>query len=48
MSLDSWSGMEKILTGEKQEEWLHFTSQSTPDYVWEHRQNMYEARNNYD
>jgi len=44
MSLDSWSGMEEFLKGEESDEqWLHFVSNTTPDYMWEHRQNMYET-----
>lgn len=39
-----WDRMEAVLLGvESDEEWLHFSRASTPDYMWEHRQNMYES-----
>jgi len=46
LSSIEWDGIELMLTGDKPEEWLHFVTQDTPSYVWEHRQNIYESKMN--
>lgn len=43
-----WDRMEEILLGqdysfEENDERIEFHMPSTPDYIWEHRQNSYEA-----
>jgi hypothetical protein len=44
-----FEGVEEILLGqESSEEWLHFVSRSTPDYMYEHWQNSYEAQEEID
>jgi hypothetical protein len=39
-----FEGVEEVLLGDgSSEEWLHFVSKSTPDFMYEHWQNSYEA-----
>jgi len=46
-SPDEWlDGMEEFLVeDDNPETWLHFVSWDTPDYMYEHWQNQYEAEN---
>jgi len=46
MSSDvSFDVFEEIRLGlESSDQWLHFVSQDTPDYMYEHWQNSYEAQ----
>lgn len=44
MSSIDWDGMEVILNGGSTE-FMHFVGQETPDYMYEHWQNMHEAEN---
>lgn len=48
MSLDDWDGFERFLNGDESTEWVHFTMQDTPDYMWEHTQNRYESQYDLD
>jgi len=42
MTLDTWDGYEEFLSGDKETEWLHYVSNETQDYMYDHWQNQYE------
>jgi hypothetical protein len=49
MSTTDWDHVEEFMLGEESgEEWLHFVSDGTPDYLYEHWQNSYEAQEEID
>jgi len=45
MSIEEWNGIELMLGNQEDDTWLHFITQETPDFMYEHWQNMYEAEN---
>lgn len=44
---DDWDGIELLLGDKQDDDWINFVSQETPDCMYDHWQNMYEADKEY-
>jgi len=47
MSLDSWNGMERFLSGPNGE-WLNLVSRTTPSYIEDHQERLEELERQQD